>query len=403
MARAFAGVRVVDLTQVFAGPYATAMLASLGADVIKVEPPGGDGARGLLDAGPLSAAGMAPAFLGLNAGKRSLALDLKRPEAPGIVRRLVAAADVFVENARPGAMARLGLGYDDLRAVRPDLIYCSISGYGQEGSKRDAPAYDGAVQAASGMMSIGGEPGGDPLRVAFPVIDMGAGLTAGMAISSALYRRAMSGEGQRLDVAMFDTALSLMSPVVNGYLVSGTMPYQTGNSSLTLQPTTDLFHAADGALTVAALTEPQVRAFCSVVGRPDLLDDDRFRTIADQIRHRDAMRAELAPALRRRPRAEWLRALTEAGVPAGAVVSIPEAVNEPHVAQRRVLADAPGPDGRRVQLVNLGFEAGDDGPSHAAPAPRLGEHSTAVLRELGFDADEIAGLLETGTIVEPAD
>lgn len=398
MPRAFENVRVIDLTQVFAGPYATSMLASLGADVIKLEPLAGDQGRRLLDRGPLAEAGMAPAFLGLNAGKRSLAIDLKQPAAQALVRRLVETADIFVENSRPGVMQRLGLSYDTLRSLRPALIYCSISGYGQSGPKRDAPAYDGAVQAASGMMSIGGMPGEDPLRVAFPVIDMTTGLNACIAICSALYRREAVGEGQYLDVAMFDCALSVLSPIVNSYLVAGTMPFQTGNSSLTLQPTTDLFQTQDGTIQVAALTDPQIRAFCAVLGRPDLLDDPRFRTIPDQIANREAMRAEIAPLLLARTRAEWMAVLTEAGVPAGRVVTIPEALEEPQIAARRILVDAPGPGEQPVRIVNAGFEAAVDGPDNAAAAPRLGQHSDELLGELGLDAAAIAQLREQGVI-----
>ena len=403
MARAFDGVRVIDLTQVFAGPYATSMLAALGADVIKVEPPAGDQGRGLLDRGPLAAAGMSPAFLGLNAGKLSLAIDLKRCEAQALVRRLVESADVFVENSRPGVMERLGLSYEALSVVRPELVYCSISGYGQQGPKRDAPAYDGAVQAASGMMSIGGPPGEDPLRVAFPVVDMTTGLNACIAICSALYRRAASGEGQFLDVAMFDSALSVMSPIVNSYLVAGTEPFQTGNSSLTLQPTTDLFQTQDGTMQVAALTEPQIKALCATLGRSDLLDDPRFRTIPDQIANRDAMRAEIAPKFLERTRAQWVADLSEAGVPAGRVVTIPEALEEPQLRARNLLVETPGVDlpergDTPLTIVNVGFEAGSDGPDNGAPAPRLGQHSDDVLRELGLDASEIQRLHDEGMI-----
>ena len=407
MARAFDDVRVIDLTQVFAGPYATLMLAGLGADVVKLEPLAGDQGRRLLDHGPLAAAGMSPAFIGLNAGKRSLAIDLKRPEALALVRRLVESADVFVENSRPGAMERLGLSYEALSAVRPELIYCSISGYGQQGPRSDAPAYDGAVQASSGMMSIGGEPGQDPLRVAFPVIDMTTGLNACIAISSALYRRATHGEGQFLDVAMFDSALSIMSPVVNSYLVAGTEPYQTGNSSLTLQPTTDLFQTKNGTMQIAALTVAQIESLCATLGRSDLLADERFHTIADQITNREAMRAEIAPLFLERTRAEWVEILTQAGVPVGRVVTIPEALAEPQVRARRVIAEVPPVDlpgleppggGEPLTIVNAGWEAGDEGPNNGAAAPRLGQHSDDVLRELGLDAPEIVRLRDDGVI-----
>jgi crotonobetainyl-CoA:carnitine CoA-transferase CaiB-like acyl-CoA transferase len=304
-------------------------------------------------------------------------------------------------------MERLGLSYEALSAVRPALIYCSISGYGQEGPRRDAPAYDGAVQASSGMMSIGGEPGQDPLRVAFPVIDMTTGLNACIAITSALYRRATTGAGQFLDVAMFDSALSVMSPVVNSYLVAGTEPYQTGNSSLTLQPTTDLFPTKNGSMQIAALTMAQIESLCATLGRSDLLADERFRTIADQITNREAMRAEIAPLFLERTRVEWVEILTRAGVPVGRVVTIPEALAEPQVKARRLLVetplDLPGVELPEVDeprtIVNAGWEAGDEGPDNGAPAPRLGQHSDEVLGELGLAASEIAGLRQGGVIV----
>ncbi len=254
MTQAFSGLRVLDFTQVLAGPFATQQLAVLGADVIKIEQPGtGDQTRGLMNARAAAGPGMSPSFLTCNLNKRSLALDLKAPEAGEIVRRLVAASDAVVENFRPGVMTRLGLDYPALSAVRPDLVYCSISGYGQRGPRAGTGAYDGAIQADSGMMAITGHPETGPTRTGYMPVDMATALNTAFVLAAALYRRLATGQGQYLDVAMMDTAMVLQASQISNHLVNGEIPQLIANRSPTGQPTANVFRAADGYLQVIAL------------------------------------------------------------------------------------------------------------------------------------------------------
>ncbi len=291
MPRAFEGVRIVDFSQVLAGPFATAQLAQLGADVIKIEQPGsGDQTRGLMaddDDG-----GMSPSFLTCNIGKRSLTLNLKAPEARTIVEALVGTADVVVENFTPGVMDRLGFGYAALAKLKRDLIYCSISGYGQAGPKSRLAAYDGAIQAASGMMAITGYSDGAPTRTGYMPVDMATALQAAFAIAAALFRRRITGEGQRLDVAMMDTAMVVQAPQMSAHLVTGKQPERLGNRSPTLQPTANVFATQDGFIQVVALKEPQVEALFDVIGAGDRYLDAAFNTSAARgIRPRRGCRA----------------------------------------------------------------------------------------------------------------
>ena len=401
MAKAFAGLRVIDFTQVFAGPYATALLGYLGAEVIKIEPPDGDQARVLMDDGPLAANRMAPVFQGMNAGKRSIALNLKHLDAVGVAKRLVRDADVVVENSRPGVMARLGLDYETLRGDHEDLVYCSISGYGQTGPKSGAAAYDGAVQAASGMMSVNGRPDDVPLRVGFAVVDMGTAITSSFAIAGALFRRAQTGEGQYLDVSMLDTSLSLLGPLISNLVIGGTEPERLANQSLTKQPTGDVFPTADGSLQITALKGHHIRALFETIGRPGLLDDPRFATPTDRLAHHAEMRAALIEALADDPADEWETRLSQAGVPVAKVMTIPEVLAEPQLQHRSILQQVPAASGSELDMltvINAGFTASVDGPeAHGAP-PHLGEHTESILAELGYDDDAIAALRTSGAI-----
>jgi crotonobetainyl-CoA:carnitine CoA-transferase CaiB-like acyl-CoA transferase len=398
--KAFAGVRIVEFAQVIAGPFATALLGYLGADVIKVEPPGaGDQARRLMDTGPLAAANMAPLFQGMNAGKRSLSLDLKHPAAGEVVRRLVARANAVVENSRPGVMERLGLGYEALSAMRPGLVYCSVSGFGQTGPRRDAPAYDGAIQAASGMMSVNGYEGDGPLKVGFAVSDGTAALMTAFALSSALYRQAVTGEGQYLDVSMFDSSLWMLSPLVTNYLIAGDEPRQLGNSSLTQLPTANVFPTKSGYLQVSAITQPQVRLLWETLGRSDVATAARYAGQARQLEHAAELREILIRELAGREAAEWEAILNAAGVPASRVLTVPEAIEFARASGRGTLLEFPAREGLPPSFaLNAGFVATPDSPGAATPAPLVGEHTGEVLGELGFTPSEVAELRSAGAI-----
>ena len=252
--QAFSGLRILDFTQVLAGPFATQQLAQLGADVIKIEERGtGDITRGMLSTGT---DGMAPSFLTCNLGKRSLTLDLKHPRAKDIVTKLIKTSDAVVENFKPRTIERLGFGYEAVRALKPDIVFASISGYGQSGPKAELPAFDGAIQAASGMMSISGHPETGPVRTGYFSVDMSTALNAAFAISAALFRRHVTGEGQRLDISMMDTAFMMQAPQISAYLVDGTLPELYGNASPTKQPTANVFATADGHIQVVGFREP---------------------------------------------------------------------------------------------------------------------------------------------------
>ncbi len=401
MTQAFEGIRVVDFSQVLAGPYATAQLALLGAEVVKIEQPGvGDQIRRFMANPAFAEKGLAPGFLAVNPGKRSLALDLKHEQAAEIVRRLVRQADVVIENFRAGVIDRLGFGYDALAAVNPSLIYCSISGYGQDGPKRGAAAYDGAIQAASGMMAITGSPESGPLRAGFTAVDFATGMTAAFAIAGALYRRRATGEGQFLDVAMFDCALNFLSPQAAGWLNAGVQPGLVGNRSPTGLPTGDVFRTRDGHIQISALTDRQTAALCAALGRAELLDDPRFADRQARIDNADAMHAVLAEAFAADDTTAWEARLGDAGVPFSLVQRLSQSLAEPGLAARGSLLRQPAPPGLdgEITIVNAGFTASADGPGTEMPAPALGQHTDEILAEVGYDAAEIAALRAAGVI-----
>ncbi|MEZ5550802.1 MAG: CoA transferase [Pseudomonadales bacterium] len=398
---AFGDIRIIDFTQVLAGPFATQQLALLGADVIKIEQPEiGDQTRGLMNDREDRSAGMSPSFLSCNLGKRSITLNLKSPEAKLIVERLVSGADVVVENFRAGVMDKLGFGYEALRRIRPDLIYCAISGYGQSGPKAAVPAYDGAIQADSGMMAITGYPETGPTRTGYMPVDMATALNSAFAIATALYRRRTTGLGQFLDVAMMDTAIVLQTAQVSNYLVNGVVPELLGNRSPTGQPTANAFRTADGFMNVLALRDGQVAALFRCIGREDALSDPRFASGPARVKHYEATRTLIADALVGDTTSAWLDVFATANVPAASIRAYPEVLADAQFAHRGAFIDFPDPTGTRgsVKLVRSGWIADDDGPATKLPPPRLGEHTDSVLQEIGFDEAQIRAFRTSGAI-----
>jgi len=398
--RPLEGTRVLDLTNVLAGPLCTFHLALVGADVIKVEVPGtGDPARQLGADPALNQRLMGASFMAQNAGKRSVTLNLKRAAGRSVFERLVAGADVLVENFRPGVMARLGLGYDTLARINPALIYCAISGFGSDGPMRDNPAYDQIIQGLSGVMSVTGDEATGPLRAGFPVCDTIGGLTAAFAITSALLARRQGGRGAFIDVSMLEGTLVALGWVVSNYLIAGEQPQPMGNDNFTASPS-GAFRTQDGMLNIAANKQEQFEALCRAVGRPDLADDPRFARRADRLRHRAALTSEIESALAARTAAEWESRLNQAGVPAGRVLSVPEVLAHPQVAERglvRQFEEVPGA-GRDISVTTAGFKLSGCRPDVDGPPPRLGEHTDEVLRSLGFTDDEIAEFRREGAI-----
>ncbi|MBA2813649.1 CoA transferase [Streptomyces sp. KM273126] len=394
------GVRILDLTNVLAGPFAGYQLALQGADVIKVEMPGsGDLARQLGADRALGEELLGASFLAQNAGKRSLTLNLKNPDGREALLRAVREADVLLENFRPGVMDRLGVGWKTLRAENPRLVYCAISGFGQTGPLRDRPAYDQIIQGLSGMMSVTGTPETAPLRAGFPVADTLGGMAAAYAVAAALVRRGRTGEGAFVDVSMLESALTAMGWVTSNYLISGRVPHPMGNENFTAAPS-GTFRTADGHLNIAANRQQQFTTLCRLIGREDLTTDPRFTHPADRKTHRDALRDEVESGLAARPAAEWEEILSDAGVPAARVLSVQDALGLDHLAARGFVHDLPFPDGRERPLPVLGSPVRVDGEPTASPAPPplLGEHTDDVLTELGYAATEITALREGGAI-----
>jgi len=395
-----AGVRVLDLTNVLAGPFAGYQLALMGADVIKVEVPGtGDLARNLGSDPALSADGLGISFLAQNSAKRSITLDLKNPRGREVFERLVGEADVLLENFRPGVLARLGFPVEVLRSANPGLVYCAVSGFGQTGPMRGRPAYDQIIQGLSGIMSVTGTPETAPTRTGFPIADTLGGYAAAFAISAALVKCARTGEGSYLDVSMLETAVAAMGWVVSDYLVAGRKPRAMGNENATSAPS-GTFRTADGALNIAANKQEQYVELCTVLGRPELITDERFATRESRKLHRVELKAELEKTLEQQPASYWDELLGDTGVPVAPVLTVEQALLLDQLAERELLHSLPMPDGRDRELRVLGSSVHVDGravgPSRRPPG--LGEHTAEVLAEHGYTSDEIACLREEGVL-----
>ncbi len=381
-----AGVRVVDLSRVLAGPYATMTLADLGADVVKIEHPlGGDETRTW---GPPFVGGESAYFLSVNRGKRSVALDLKDPEGRELALELCARADVVIENFRPGGAARLGLDYEAVRKHRPDVVYCTISGFGAR-EPRDRAGYDFTVQAESGLMAITGEPDGEPMKVGVAIVDVLAGLNAATAILAALRRRDLSGEGDFVEVSLLDGAFAALVNVGANALLTGAEPLRYGNAHPSIVPYQP-FRAADGWIVVAAA--------CTAIGRPDLAADERYATNEARVLNREPLIAELQAVFAGRATEDWEGLLLAAGVPAGKVRGVGEALRAGQARTRGVDHPTTG----TVELVGPPFELESARLGASTPPPLLGQHTAEVLRELGVDDERLASLEERGVIARSA-
>ena len=391
------GIRVLDMTNVLAGPFCCHQLAHMGAEVIKIEAVGrGDLARQLGSDKNLSAAKMGISFLAQNSGKKSLSLDLKSEDGKAIFQRLLATADVLVENFRPGVMARLGQDYERLKQSHPQLIYCAISGFGQTGPMSKRPAYDQIIQGLSGVMSITGNPEDDPLRVGYPLADTIGGLTAAMAISAALNK---TPRGQFIDVSMLDSVLATMGWVVSNYLIGGVEPAKHGNENVTSAPS-GTFRTGDGLLNIAANEERQWQSLISHLGCEHLAEDARFETRNDRKANRAELTGELEIWLAGKSAKQWESELTYLGVPVGIVMSVPAILENEHTNHRGLLADFDDVTGidRDISVVRTGFQTNGTPMKVSSPPPTLGQHNEDLLRELGYDDDAINMFREKGVI-----
>ena len=395
-----AGVRILDLTNVLAGPFCCYQLAQLGAEVIKVEVPGsGDLARELGSSAELNRAKMGASFLAQNAGKASLTVNLKSVAGKEVFRRLVATCDALVENFRPGVMERLGLGYAALKPIKPDLIYCAISGFGQDGPLRENPAYDQIIQGFAGVMSVTGDKDSAPLRVGYPVADTMGGMTAAFALSAALFKRQRSGQGEFIDVSMLEATLVAMGWAVSNWLIAKSPPRPMGNENITSAPS-GTFATGDGLLNIAANKQEQFVALAKLIGREDLPRDARFADREDRVAHRFALKAEIERGLAARGAREWAAILNRNDVPAGEVLDVPQVLAHPQVQERGLIhrfATVPGTSGE-VAVVRAGFRLASGDPGPDKPPPQLGADSDRILASLGYGSAEIDALRKQGAI-----
>lgn len=389
------GLTILDLTRVLSGPYCTMLLADMGARVIKVEQPGrGDETRAW---GPPFVGAESAYFLSINRNKESLTLDFKSPEGRDVLDRLIARADVIVENFKPGTLARLQLDYAALAPTRPRLIYCSISGFGQDGPRRTHPGYDAVIQAEGGLMSVTGDPDGPGYRVGVAIADLVAGLLAAQGIGLALFARERTGRGQYVDISMLDGVVSLLSYHASIYLTTGATSGRLGNRHATIAPY-DTFPAADGEFFLAIGNDDQFGRFCREAGLQELLTDARFTTNPARVVNAGALRTVLLPVLSQRPRQHWIDALTAAGVPCGAIRSVSEAMSDPQVAARHMIESVEHAVLGSMNVLGVPIKlSATPGTVRSAP-PTLGQHTDEVLGEIGLSPAAIADLRRRSVI-----
>jgi crotonobetainyl-CoA:carnitine CoA-transferase CaiB-like acyl-CoA transferase len=387
-------VRVLDLSRIMAAPWASQLLADLGADVVKVERPGaGDDTRGW---GPPFLDGQAGYFLAVNRGKRSITLALDKPAGQDVARRLAARADILLENYKVGTLPRFGLGYEHLKAVNPKLIYCSVTGFGQSGPRRDQVAYDFLVQAMGGLMSVTGErddrPGGGPQKVGVPIADLMTGMYAAVAVLAALARREVSGKGEYIDLAMLDVQVAFLANQAMNYLASGKTPRRTGNAHPNVQPQ-DVFRCADGEVVLVVGNDGQFAKLCEAIGRAGWAKDERFATNAARVRNRETLLPLIGDVLARLGRNELAAKLEDAGVPCGPINSIAEVFEDPQVRHRGMRRDLGA-----IPQVASPLRFTETPLACDRPPPRLGEHTPEILRELGMSDADVQRLRNEGAI-----
>jgi len=390
-----AGLTVLDFTRVLSGPYCTMLLADMGARVIKLEQPGrGDDTRGW---GPPFVNGESAYFLSINRNKESLTLDLKQPAARTILESLLARTDVLAENFRPGTMERLGLSYETLAAKYPRLVYCSISGFGQTGPRREEPGYDAVMQGEAGLMSITGDAGGPAYRLGVAISDIVSGMFAAQGITLALLARTRTGRGQRVDIGMLDATAALLTYQAGIYFATGTTPGRMGNRHPTIVPY-ETFHASDGDFVVAVGNDNQFRTFCGIIGAEGLASDERFSTNRGRVVHYNELRPLLVERLKSRTRREWVRDLKNAGVPCGSVREIAEVLVDPQLDARGMIETIDHVSAGAIRLLGVPIKLSDTPGSVRAAPPALGQHTDRILEECGLSRGEIDALRDAKTI-----
>lgn len=391
------GVRVLDLTRVLAGPYCTLTLGDLGAEIIKIEEiENGDHTRAMHVS---ERHGISSYFLGVNRNKQSVALDIRTPEGRDIILELAAKSDVLIENFRAGVMARNGLGHETIARTNPAIIYCAISGYGRDGPAKDRPGYDPVVQGESGLMSLTGEADGAPMRIGVSLIDVITGLFAGQAVLAALHERERSGKGQFLDIPLFDTSIAMLNNAAYAYLLDGTVMRRNGNTNLAAAPV-GVYHAADGAFTLAMTTDRQFERFCrDVLERPDIADDADFKDNATRVANCVRLESVLGAVFATGNRDQWLDRCRAAGIPAGPIRDVAEALTAPEVVGRGLITEATHSSVGRIRQLRSPMRFSRTPVVDPVGAPLLGEHTDRVLRDLlSRDDEAIARLRKDGVI-----
>ena len=396
---ALSGLRVLELAQIMAGPTCGMMLADLGADVIKIEKiDGGDDARGYHEP---TINGVSAPFLMLNRNKRGIALDLKTPEGREVFLRMVRNADVVIENFRKGTLEKLGLGYDTLSRENPGLIYCAISGYGRTGPFADKGGFDLIAQGYTGLMSITGEAGGPPLRTGNSIADINAGILAAFGILAAYQHRQKTGRGQIVETSLIEAGLQQLYWHAAIHFATGESPGPSGSAHVLATPY-QAFPTQDGHIIVGGANEKNWARIAQVLGHPEWVEDPRYRRNADRMRHRDTLLPEMAGILMTRPSADWLAAFDAAGVPAGPVHSIGEALNHPQTLARGMVVRQQHAEAGPIRTLGLPIQLSETPAQYHRPSPRLGEHTRTLLAECGYGEAEIEAMLEAGVVTETA-
>ncbi|NBB50450.1 CoA transferase [Rhizobium sp. CRIBSB] len=401
-----AALRVIDMTRVIAGPYSGQIMGDLGADVIKIERPGeGDDCRRV---GPPwyrepvdDVPGESTYFQSVNRNKRSLSLDFQKPEGQALLRRLAAEADILIENYRTGTLERYGLGYEDLKAVNPRLIYCSITGFGQTGPYSGRSGYDFLIQGMGGLMSVtghaDGEEGAGPMRVGIPVADLLAGLNAAIGVLAALEHRNRTGEGQHVDISLFDSQAAALMNTASGWLNAGAKLGRTGNDHPSAAPY-GVYGVDDGYIIVATFNDREFKRLATVLGHPEWITDPRFARNGDRVSNRPALKAAVTAALKGRTRAEWVQILNDATVSAGPINDIEDLERDEHALARGMFFDMPSPEFGSVRMVASPFRMSATPPDYRIAPPAIGEHSAEILSELGVTPAEQDRLKAAGVI-----
>jgi len=384
------GVRVLDLSRILAGPFATMVLADLGAEVIKVEAPGrGDDTRFW---GPPFVEGETTYYMSVNRSKLGVSLDFKHPKGRELLFRLIDRADILIENFRSGTLDRLGLGYDDLAPLRPRLIYCSITGYGHTGPRGSEPGFDVVIQGESGLMSVTGSPDGPPYKVGASICDIMAGMYAVQGILAALYQRDRTGQGQKIDLSLLDSIVSALNYQTAMYLITGRTPQRMGNRHPNIAPY-ETFEASDGYFIVAVANNPHWHLFCQVLGLEELEVEPRYRTVPDRVRNYEPLRELLVSRFRQQPVSHWLEVFRDVGLPCGEVRSVAQALEEPQLRARGMILDMEHPKAGRIRVAGCPLKLSGSRPADPAPPPTLGQHNREVFCGiLGLSQEEFEAL-----------